>query len=160
MRRLALFTTLVLAASTGSAVAWPGNWPQAPDQDYDDAHDEGGVNRDRRDHDGDQHWSHDARGRWMSLARHRSAFSNQQIVLFGQGGPMRRLGIQADRGAPVVTRVTVEFMAGQTPQITTVNRRIPPGATEVIPLHRNRGVKRIIVYTEPRYGGAYSVFGA
>ena len=154
MRKLALFTTLVLTASAGSALASPWDWSRQwshDHDDYDDTSDEGPVTH--------QHWAHDARGRWVPLARHKSAFTNHQIVLQGEGGPMRRISIQADRGAPVVTRVTVEFIGGQTPQITNVNRRLPSGTNEVISLNRNRGVKRIIVYTEPRFGGAYSVFG-
>ena len=155
MRKLALFTTLVLTASAGSAIAGPWDWARDWSRDHD--RDSGDRYRDRH---GDQHWSHDARGRWVPLARHASGSApQQQIVLQGQGGPMRRLNIQADRGAPVVTRVTVEFMDGQAPQITNINRRLPSGANEVIRLSRNDGVKRIIVYTEPRFGGAYSVFG-
>ena len=153
MRKLALFTTLVLTASAGSALAWPWDWSRqwSNDHDRDDTYEEGAVTHYR--------WTHDARGRWVPLAVHESAFSNHQIVLQGEGGPMRRISIQADRGAPVVTRVTVEFIDGQRPQIANVNRRLPSGTREVISLNHNRGVKRIIVYTEPRFGGAYSVFG-
>jgi len=162
MRKLALFTTFVVAASSGSAMAWPTPWYQDdPEVYYDRDHDEGYRNQYDRDAYRDSRYRRDFRGRWVPLATGYSAVTNsQQIVLHGRGGPMRRLRVQAERGAPVITRVTVEFIDNQPPQVTNLNTRLPQGRGEVIPLNGNRGVKRIIVYTEPRYGGRYSVFGA
>lgn len=153
MRRLALVTTLALLGSVGAVAAQPSP-PAAPDQrrpDYDDPY------RDRNP----QRWHRDVRGRWIPLGLDFSAFQQgQQIVVYGRGGPMRRLRIRAERGAPVITRVTVEFVGNfPGPQITNVNRRLPPGAVQDVPLNGNRGIKRIIVYTESRFGGRYSVFG-
>jgi len=168
MRKLALFTTLVLSASAGSALAWPWDWShnwhpddsEAPwDQDYDDAYDDGAYSRDHYDRYSDSRWSHEFRGRWMPIATGYSAESGRQFITLNSR-PLHRLRVQAESGAPVIIQIGIEYQGDPNIQKVQLNSRLPAGAGEVISLNRNRGVKRIIVYTEPRYRGRYSVFGA
>ena len=168
MRKLALFTTLVLSASAGSALAWPWDWShnwhpddsEAPwDQDYDDAYDDGAYSRDHYDRYSDSRWSHEFRGRWMPIATGYSAESGRQFITLNSR-PLHRLRVQAESGAPVIIQIGIEYQGDPNIQKVKLNSRLPAGAGEVISLNRNRGVKRIIVYTEPRYRGRYSVFGA
>jgi hypothetical protein len=98
--------------------------------------------------------------RWVTIADGYAADVNaQQIVLMGQLGPLRSLRVEAVAGAPVIKQVTVEYM-DEDAQIARVDQRLRAGQGQVIPLDsRGRAIKRVIVYTEPRYGGRYSVFG-
>jgi hypothetical protein len=78
-------------------------------------------------------------------------------VLHGRGGRFSHLRIEGVRGAPVINRITIQYMDDKS-QIVNLNARLPRGTGEVIRLNGHRPIKRVIVYTEPGYGGAYSVF--
>ena len=141
MRKLALLTTLALAGGTLTAAAEP-QW-----RDRDNRREGYGYRDARRD-----------RG-WVQLAPIQTARNQtQQIMLDGNHQRIRKLRIQAVRGAPVITRVTIDYL-NREPQVVTVNSRVVRGDGEVIRIDPNARIQRIIVYTEPRYGGAYSVLG-
>jgi hypothetical protein len=132
MRRLALLATLALAGGTLTAAAQP--------------HRRDGYREVRRD-------------RWVRLAPIQTARQQtQQIMLNGNHQRLHKLRIKAVRGAPVIHRVTIDYL-NRDAQVVTVNSRIVRGTGEVIRIDPNSRIQRIIVYTEPRYGGAYSVFG-
>lgn len=140
MRRLALLTTLALTGGTLTAAAQP-RWR---DRGYRDDYGYREVRRDRG---------------WTQLAPVQTARAEtQQIMLNGNHQRLRKLRIQAVRGAPVVTRVTIDYMHRE-PQVVTVNSRVVRGDGAVIRIDPNARIQRIIVYTEPRYGGAYTVLG-
>ena len=140
MRRLALLTTLALAGGTLTASAQP-YWR---DRNHRDDYGYREVRRDRS---------------WTQLAPIQTARNEtQQIMLNGNHQRLRKLRIQAVRGAPVVTRVTIDYMH-RAPQVVTVNSRVVRGDGAVIRIDPNARIQRILVYTEPRYGGAYTVLG-
>jgi len=97
--------------------------------------------------------------RWVMLADHYSAENKgQQIMLRGRG-EFRRLRIEGERGAPVIKQVTIDY-ENLSPQIVHLNTQLPAGQGQTIRLNGNGAeIKRVIVYTEPQYGGMYSVFG-
>jgi hypothetical protein len=98
---------------------------------------------------------------WVTLADAYSADSERQFInLLGRGGEFHRLRIEGVRGAPVITRVAIEYM-DRDMQVVDLNQRLSRGEDEVIRLNgRGQRINRIIVYTDPaRGGGKYSVFG-
>lgn len=102
----------------------------------------------------------EGRRRWTPIAEQTSATSERQFHnVLGRGGSYRRLLVESVRGAPVIERVAVEFTDRQT-QVWDLNRRLPRGADEVINLGGPKRIHRIIVYTNPSYGGTYSIYGA
>jgi len=130
MRRLAALTSLLIAGSALTAAAQPG-WHRY-------------RNRDRE---------------WVQLLPAQSAQNDvQTITLNGRHDRMHMLRITAVRGAPVITRVTIDYL-DQQPQVISLNSRIGRGGDEVIRLDARAPIQRITIYTEPRYGGAYTVFG-
>ncbi|HEY5937374.1 MAG TPA: hypothetical protein VIU61_22155 [Kofleriaceae bacterium] len=142
MRRLALLTTLALAGGTLTAAAEP-QWRDR-DRDYRDGYGYREVRRDRG---------------WTQLAPvHTGRIQTQQIMLNGNHQRLHKLRIQAVRGAPVVTRVTIDYMHREA-QVVPVNSRVSRGEGTVIRIDPNARIQRILVYTEPRYGGAYTVLG-
>lgn len=98
--------------------------------------------------------------RWSALAEGYSAQAGRQFVQV-QGGQFDRIRVEATRGNPVITKVVVEFMDGpNNVQVVEPNTRLPRGEGYVINLNgRNRAINRIAIYTEPQYGGQYSVYG-
>lgn len=171
MRRLALLTTLVVAASS-AAYASPhqANPDRVADDDrygdrddryrdrY-DRYDQERWERDRYDRYGDSRWAREYRSRWVPLAWRYSADSNRQFInLRGRGGRFTKLRIEADRGAPVINQVAIEYLDGVTQKVR-LDTRLPRGAGEVIRLNGRSRIQRIIVYTEPGYRGQYSVYG-
>jgi hypothetical protein len=140
MRRLALLTTLALAGGTLTAAA-DNQW------------------RDR-DHRRDYGYREGRRDRgWVQLAPvHRANTETNQIMLNGRHQRMRKLRIQAVRGAPVIYKVTIDYM-DRAPQVISLQSRVVRGSSEVIRIDPNARIQRILVYSEPRYGGAYTVLG-
>ncbi|HEU0036503.1 MAG TPA: hypothetical protein VFQ53_38085 [Kofleriaceae bacterium] len=97
--------------------------------------------------------------RWVTLGDRLSADDHRQFINLLGRGEFRAIRVEAVRGAPVINQVAIEFSDGQT-QVVKMNSRIPPGAGQTIDLNGGaRQINRIIVYSEPGYGGAYSVFG-
>lgn len=95
--------------------------------------------------------------RWVTLADHFSANANRQFIHVDRGD-LRRIRVEAVRGTPVIKQVAVEFNDVPDTQIIQLDARLTPGQGQTISLN-GRDVKRVIVYTEPSYGGEYSVFG-
>lgn len=167
-------TTFALA--TSSSAVWADRVGQRSDDRY-DRHAPGyrhDRDRDRsRDHDRrvdrereryqryhDSRWYRDYHQRWVPLAvRYSARDRRQDIVLRGRGGRFDRIRIEAERGAPMVNQIAIEFVNGAK-HVVQMRARLPAGAGEVIRLPGgDRRINRVIVYTEPRYGGMYSVYG-
>jgi hypothetical protein len=99
--------------------------------------------------------------RWVTLASGYSADSNRQdINVMGQDA-FRKIRIEAQRGAPVIKQVAIEFADDRgNPQVVKLDSRLPAGESQTIDLAGGRRpIQRIIVYSAPEYGGSYSVFG-
>ena len=157
MRRLAVLTTLAIAASS-TAYA---DEPRARYGDrYDDRYGDRYFERDRYERYDGSRWHRDYRSRWVPLAQRFSTDADKQTIkLHGKGGRFSRLRIEADRGAPVINQVGIEYIDGSTQKVK-LETRLPRGAGEVIRLNGRQRINRIIVYTEPGYGGRYSLYGA
>jgi hypothetical protein len=165
MKRIIVLAILALTASAASAQVAPRNW-QRPDRvERRDVDGNWGTRygdrywRDRYNARDDGRWKRDFRGRWVTLADGFSANTNRQFVtLRGGAGTFRHLRIEAQRGRPVILKVAIEDTRGNT-QVVDVNERLYPGEGEVITLNQSAPINRIIVYTDARVGGSYSVFG-
>lgn len=141
MRRLALLTTLALAGGTLTATA------DHPWRDRDHRRDDYSYREARRD-----------RG-WVQLAPvHKARTETNQIMLNGRHQRIHKLRIQAVRGTPVIYKVTIDYM-NRPAQVVSLSSRVVRGDSEVIPIDPNARIQRILVYSEPRYGGAYTVLG-
>ncbi|MEO8705993.1 MAG: hypothetical protein ABI867_38545, partial [Kofleriaceae bacterium] len=150
MKKLALITAFLIAGSSAAALA---------DRDHDrrgDRYNNG--DRDRYDRFGDTRWSREYSGRWTTLGS-RYAASSKTNQIFVNNGRFDKIRVEADRGTPVITKVTIEYN-NAAPQYVPMNSRLSQGNGEVIRLNSNRPIKRVIVYTEPRSGGHFSVYGA
>lgn len=157
MRPLALVTVVAMAAPLAGSVA-------VADPPYRD--DDRPYRTDRYDRDDyptrDYHQDRDfRRGRWVPLAESNpTAGSERQFInVVGRGGALRKLVISGDRGAPVITRVAIEYN-DRSVQTVEINARLRRGDDERIDLRGNRPLNRIVVYTDPRSRGAYSIYGA
>lgn len=118
----------------------------------------------RRDHDRGDHRPPPpgpppiAERGWVTLAENYSAQSGRQFVK--PSGQFDKIRVEAVRGAPVVTKIVVEYSPNDV-QVVEPNARLTPGEGYQLNLNgRNRSINRIAVYTEPQYGGEYSVFGS
>lgn len=139
MRRLALLTTLALAGGTLTAAAQP-TW------------------RDRNHRD-DYGYREVRREAWTPIAESQYAHTDtQQILLYGNHPRYRALRIQAVRGAPVIKTITIQYI-NRPAQYVRLHHRVMPGSDEFIRLESAARIQRVIVYTEGRYGGAYTVLG-
>lgn len=102
----------------------------------------------------------EGRDRWRPLAEYYAAATGRQFInILGRGGRYDKLLLEGVRGAPVITRVAVEYTNRQM-QTFDLGIRLRRGADEVIDLPGRRRIHRIIVYTDPAYRGAYSIYGA
>jgi hypothetical protein len=98
-------------------------------------------------------------GRWITLADRYSAESNRQYIAIKGQDAFRRIRIEADRGAPVIRQVAIEFADTRDTQVVKLDARIAPGQGQTIDLNGGRRpVQRIVVYTDGG-PGSYSVFG-
>ena len=68
-----------------------------------------------------------------------------------------RYGGVAGSGTPMIQQVTVLFVRGGS-QVIKMNARMPRGTGEILRLN-NEPISRIVVYTDPRYGGAFALYG-
>jgi hypothetical protein len=99
--------------------------------------------------------------RWVTIADRYSADSNRQFINLRGQEAYRRIRIEASRGAPVIKQVGIEYADSRDTQVIRIDERLAPGQGRTIDLHGGRRpIQRIIVYTQPEYGGAYSVYGA
>lgn len=97
--------------------------------------------------------------RWVTIADRYSADNDRQFIAVN--GEFRRLRVEAVRGAPVIHKVAIEFQNDPNVQVHDINARMRDGQAETIDLNGGvRQVRRIVVYTEPGRGGAYSIYGA
>jgi hypothetical protein len=168
MIRIALFTALAMAAST-AVYAGPDRAPDRDrdrdrDRDYRVDYDRDAPivyqrDRDHYDRYDDSYWSREYRGRrWTPLARAFDTRSERQFIAL-RGDRYRKVRVEGVRGAPMITKVVIEFLDRST-QVVELNSTLPGGAGEVIDLNGGtRRINRIIVYTDPRTRGAYSVYG-
>jgi len=135
MRRLAILTSLALAAIPLTASAYPGDRP-------------GPQRVDRQD-----------RGRWTTLSKMTPARQGRDTVrLSGRDQNINRIRLEAARGAPRIQRVIVHY-ANRASQDMPVNAQLSPGQDQVLQLDGRR-VERITVVTDARSGGAYTLSGA
>jgi hypothetical protein len=161
MKRILLITTLALgAASTASADhERPRPYQPAPSAERYDYDGDDYYERDRAPYEtfDRTRWHRDYRSRWVTIANAYSAMTNRQFI------PMRgqyydRLRIEAVRGAPMINQIAVIYTSGAT-QVIKMRTRLPRGSGEVLRLN-NEPIQRIVVYTDPRYGGAYGLYAA
>lgn len=170
--RLAWITALAIATTTSVAIAQPNL-----DYDHDRRDADRGwftvhipyryetydrYDRDQRfDRDRDGRYGRYERGRWVPIAeRYSAATDKQSIAVNGRGGRFNRIRVEAVRGAPVIHKVAIEYLNDPNVQAVELNRRLSPGSGETIRLNGDRPIRRIVVYTEPSYRGAYSIYGA
>jgi len=155
MKRILLLTFAALVGMASAAAAWPtpGYWhrPAEPTDVYDD---DGFGDRERYDRYENWRGREDYGARWMLVANAYSAETHRQYIDV-RGQVLDKLRIESVRGAPMLNQVAIFYLNGTT-QVVKLGNRLPWGAGEVIRLNREP-VGRIIVYTDPRYGGAYSV---
>jgi hypothetical protein len=158
MRRIALLTALAIAAPV-AAYAQPVRVYERDRDYYRDRHDryDSGFSHDRYDRWDRSRW-YNEHGRWETIARAYSAQSDRQFIPVN-GERFRRIRIEAVRGQPLVQKIVVEFM-DRTSQAVDINERLARGQGEMIDLNGGeRRINRIIVYTDPRFRGAYSIYG-
>jgi hypothetical protein len=151
MIRIPLLTALALVTSTVAA-AQPVRVERRDDTII--------YRRDRDHYDryDDSHWARDLRGRWTPLGREFNARNQRQAIVLSNDR-FRRLRLEAVRGRPLITRVVIEFGNGSA-QTIDLNSSLSTGAGEVIDLAGGtRGVRRIIVFTDPQARGTYAVYG-
>ncbi len=152
MKRLALFTALALASPL-VADAQPRPDPRGSydrDRDHDRDRDRDRF-RDRHDHD-------QPAFRWVPIWRGYTAFRDREFIPV-RGGRWDRLRIEAERGRPVIYKIAVEFF-DRTIRVFEVNATLVPGTAREIDLPgRDRQIRRIIVFADPRSRGTYSIFG-
>lgn len=165
MKRIAILTTLIALATSTVAFAQVRTVDRDRDRDRDREvrvevrTGDHGWTRDHYDRYDRSRYSREFRGRWVPLARAYSAQSERQFIEL-KGQAFRRLRIEGARGNPVIVKIGIEFGDGSV-QAVDFNSRLSRGAGEVIDLNGGtRRIERIIVYTEPRRGGSYTIWGA
>jgi hypothetical protein len=152
MRRIALLTAIAIAAPV-AAFAQPSR-VEVRDRDAQVT-----WTRDRYDRYDDSRWSRDFRGRWAPIARNYNTSTDRQFIKL-RGEQFRRIRIQGVRGRPVIQKIAIEFMNRET-QAIDLDMRLRRGEGEVIDLQGGeRRINRIIVYTDTRSRGSYSLYGA
>jgi len=152
MKTIALLTAVVLGVPAAAAYAQPAR-VQVEVRDRDWRHD-------RYDSYDQSHWNRDFKGRWVSLGNGYKAYNARQMISVDAGNRYSKLRIQGTSGAPVVTRITVQFANGGRQEVE-LNERLSGGAGSVIDLNGDtRKITRIIVHTDGRSRGEYAVYGA
>jgi hypothetical protein len=163
MKRLMLITTLAAATllPVTAASAWPGR-PSDPPTAGDPIHEPTWL-PDRGSYYGDTYdtrYRDRFRDRWVVLSAFTPARQGRETVqLTGRDRRIDRLKIRSVRGAPVVKQVILQYGNGRYER-RPVNLQLRPGQESTISLAPHRRVERIIVLTDPRSGGAYSLLGA
>jgi hypothetical protein len=157
MKHIALLTAIAMATPVAAAYAQPRGEVRVEVRDRPD-----GWRHERYDHYGRSHFNTDFRGRWISLGGGFNANNHRQFIAVNGQSRFNRIRIEGVRGEPVIQKVTIEFAGRQGgSQSVDFNEALPNGAGEVIDLNGDdRRISRIIVYTDPRSRGSYSVYGA
>lgn len=162
MKRLILLTTLAAAALVpATASAWPGT-PSDPPYAGDPAPSEPTwrPDRDRGYETYDSRYDRGFRERWITLSPFTPARKGREtVILTGRERRIDRVKLTAVRGAPMVHQVIIQYGNGQYER-RPVNHQLSPGRDAVISIDSGRRVQKIMVLTDPRAGGAYSVLGA
>jgi hypothetical protein len=83
----------------------------------------------------------------------------ETVNLVGRERRIDHLKIRSVRGAPVVKQVILQYGNGQYER-RPVNRQLRPGQETTISIAPERRVERVMVLTDPRSGGAYTLLGA
>lgn len=162
MKRLTLLTTLLtsLAAALvpATAAAWPGTpYPENPAVDD---HAWRPYDHDGRNDTYDSRYDRGFRERWITLSAFAPARKGREtVMLTGRERRIDRVKLSAVRGAPVVKQVIIQYGNGQYER-RPVNQRLAPGRDAIIGLDTTRRVQKVMVLTDQRSGGAYSVYGA
>jgi hypothetical protein len=168
MKSILLITALAIGSSSvAEAQRGPYDRPYPTDrrdptpysQRYDYDGDDYYFERDRAPYErfDRTRWHRDYRSRWVTLANGFSASTNRQNIPI-RGQMYDRLRIEAVRGTPMINQVAVIYVSGAT-QVIKMGVRLPRGAGEVLRLN-NEPIQRIVVYTDPRFGGAYGLHAA
>lgn len=169
--KLALITALTLGATSFGSIAaadvdvnvrvdsrgyFTRDIPYRYDRDRDGVADryERNDSRDGRYGDRGERWNN----RWVPLARGYSGSADKQTVALNGRG-FDKIKIQAERGTPMVQKIVIEYSGDPNVQVVEMNRRMQRGSDREIRLNSNRGINRIVVYTEPRARGSYSIYG-
>lgn len=168
MKTIALLTALAAAVPV-AAYADPVQTYHR-DRDYDHDRD-----RDRdydRDHDRDraewfrhEHYDRFAgtqwqteHGRWDRLVRGNAASGRREVWINPQN-KYRVFRLEALSGEPAISQIGIQFADGSK-QIVQINGTLQAGSGEIIDLQgRERRIRRIIVYADPRSRGGYAIFG-
>jgi hypothetical protein len=161
MKRLILLTTFAAALVPATASAWPGR-PSDPPWAGDPPPTEPGwrPERDRGYDTYDTRYDRGFRERWITLSAFTPARKGRETVHLDRGErKIDRVRISAVRGAPVVRQVIIQYGNGQYER-RPVNDQLRPGKDAIISIDTNRRVQKIMVLTDPRSGGAYSLYGA
>jgi hypothetical protein len=161
MRRIALLTAIAVAAPM-VAFAQPSRVyvRDRDDNSFDRDRDVTiTFSRDRYDRYDRSHWARDFRGRWQPLARANSTSSDRQFIPV-RGETFRKIRVEGVRGRPVIQKIAIEFMDRST-QAVDLDMQLRRGEGEVIDLNGGvRRINRIIVYTDTRSRGAYTLYGS
>ncbi len=161
MKRILLITALSAAGSM-SVSAQPYRPAPSPQVDRRDDRDYDGADYFERERAPYQRfdrtrWHRDFQSRWVTLANGYAANTTRQNLPL-RGQTFDRLRIEGVRGNPVITQVQVIYTNG-TIQKFDLGARFPVGAGEVLRLNASP-IQRIVINTDPRSGGAYSLHGA
>jgi hypothetical protein len=161
MKTIALWTALVMAASTAAyasptgRVADRNDAPRTNDHDHD-----GAVAHEHYDRYDRSRSGRDFHGRWVPLAQIASGRGERQFGPSINNNRFRKIRVEAVRGEPMILKVTIQF-TNDSVQMLDVNTNLRSGAGEVIDLNGDvRQIRRVIVYSDPQTRGSYTVYGA
>jgi hypothetical protein len=154
MKFLALATALVMSAAT-AASADP---PRTYDRDHDADHVT--FTRDHYARYNQSHWARDFHGRWAPFSQIAAIRGEKQFSPSINNNRYRKIRVEAVRGQPMISKVTIEFNNGAI-QAVDMNTSLQAGSGEVIDLNGDvRQIHRVIVYSDPQTRGSYTVYGA
>jgi hypothetical protein len=156
---MALLTALAMAVPAAALADPPRTSDRDRDRDRDHDHD-GSATRDHYDHYNQSHWSREFHGRWVAFAPLGGIRGERQFGPSINNNRYRKIRVEAVRGEPMITQVKIQF-TNDSVQVLDVNTNLRAGAGEVIDLNGDvRQIRRVIVYSDPKSGGQYTVYGA
>jgi hypothetical protein len=167
MKRIALLATLAMlipaavsAQPSGAGYDRPVSQPPASPSTYSPGGNETSWTPESYDDYGRSRWARDRGFRWVPLAQGYNAAIPRQFINIGGPGRFRTLRVEGVRGNPMIERLSIQFSDGT--RGTVVFRsslRQRAGQVINLPAGRRR-IDQIIVYSNPRWRGSYSVYGA